>query len=132
MKIKDLLNRVEGKIYARGEDYYKNDYISFLTYDPQKHSYYGEVKGSGYEDYKINIGLDENKDVAYYDCNCPYDWSDTCKHLIAIFLAIENGEYVESSQKHAKSVKNIEKIKNEMGDIEEDIFNLIDKASKKI
>ena len=130
MKIKDLLNRVGGQIRVRGEDYYNNDYISFLTYNPQKHSYYSEVEGSGFEDYIVKIKLDENNDVAYYDCNCPYDWSDMCKHIVAVLLAIENGEYIESSEKHIESVKNIEKIKNTEGDIEDEILNLIDNASK--
>ena len=33
MKIKDLLNNVGGEIFARGEHYYNNEYISSLTYD---------------------------------------------------------------------------------------------------
>ena len=126
MKIKDLLNKVSGEIFTRGEDYYENDYISFLTYNPQKHSYYGEVEGSGFKDYQVRIDLDENNNVDYYDCNCPYGWSDICKHLIAVFLAINNGNYVESIEKDIESVKNIEK----MEDDKEDILYLVNNASK--
>ncbi|MCL2116513.1 MAG: SWIM zinc finger family protein, partial [Methanobrevibacter sp.] len=130
MKIKDLLNNVGGKIFVRGEDYYNSDYIPFLTYNPQKHSYYGEVEGSELEDYQVRIELDEKDNVTYYSCNCPYDWSDMCKHIVAVLLAIENGEYIESSEKHIESVKNIEKIKKDNGNIEDDILYLIDNASK--
>ncbi|KZX16561.1 hypothetical protein MBCUT_07150 [Methanobrevibacter cuticularis] len=126
MKIKDLLNKVGGEIFSRGEDYYENDYISFLTYNPQKRSYYGEVEGSGFEDYQVRIDLDEENNVDFYDCNCPYDWSDTCKHLIAIFLAIKDGNYIESNEKDIESVKNIEK----MEDDKEDILDLVNNASK--
>jgi len=126
MKIKDLLNRVGGQIRVRGENYYNNDYISFLTYNPQKHSYYGEVEGSGFEDYKVRIGLDENNNVSHYNCNCPYDWGDMCKHIVAVLLAIENGKYIESSEKDIDVVKNIEKIETD-GD---DLVDLINNASK--
>ena len=132
MKIKDLLNKVEGNLFARGEDYYENDYISFLTYNPQKHSYYGEVEGSGFKDYKVKIELDDNDNVDYYDCNCPYDWSDICKHLVAVFLAIGDGEYVESSEKDIESVKNIEKRKKDNNniDVNNDMVDMVNNASK--
>jgi len=126
MKIKDLLNKIGGEIFARGEDYYENDYISFLTYNPQKHSYYGEVEGSGFKDYQVRIDLDEDNNVDYYNCNCPYDWGDICKHLIAVFLAIEDGNYIESSENDIESVKNIEKIEDD----KEDILCILNNASK--
>ena len=106
MKIKDLLDDVGGEIFARGENYYNNDYISFLTYNPQKHSYYVEVEGNGFKDYTVRIELNENNDITFYDCNCPYDWSNTCKHIITVCLAIENGKYIESTEKHIESIKN--------------------------
>ncbi|MGL4669943.1 MAG: SWIM zinc finger family protein [Methanobacteriaceae archaeon] len=129
MKIKDLLNRANEEIFVRGEDYYKNDYISFLTYNPQKYTYYGEVEGTGFKDYKIKIELDENNNIDYYNCNCPYDWGDVCKHLVAVCLAIKDGKHIESCEKHIGSNKNISKIE-EYEDEEEDMLYLINKASK--
>ncbi|MDR3223392.1 MAG: hypothetical protein LBT66_06680 [Methanobrevibacter sp.] len=126
MKIKDLLSKSSGEIFVRGEDYYNNDYISLLKYNPQKQSYYGEVEGSGFSDYKVRIELDGNNNVTYYNCNCPYDWSDICKHLVAVCLAIEDEKYVESTENNIDITKNIEKIKTD----DEDIIKLINNASK--
>ncbi|MDR0912668.1 MAG: hypothetical protein LBM96_08750 [Methanobrevibacter sp.] len=103
MKIKDLLNETNGKIFVRGEDYYYNGYISSLIYDPQKNTYHGEVEGSNFKDYDVKIELDKDNNILDYSCNCPYDWSHVCKHIVAVLLAIENEDYIESSQKQVDS-----------------------------
>jgi uncharacterized Zn finger protein len=85
MNISELIHTVYRKIKLRGEDYYANDYISSLIFDLEKCKYYAEVEGSGYNNYKISISIDNDGNVLDYDCNCPYDYSDICKHLVAVF-----------------------------------------------
>jgi uncharacterized Zn finger protein len=80
---------ISPKILRRGEDYYECDAI-----DNVEHRYPGmwmaEVEGSDIYSVDIELAGDE---IVSWDCDCPYDHGDICKHVVAFLLYIrENGD----------------------------------------
>jgi hypothetical protein len=130
MKIKELLASADTKIFLRGENYYHNDYISSLFFDNEKNRYHGRVKGSYLSYYNVVVDIDNDEEVLDYECNCPYDYSDICKHLVAVFLAIENEDFELKNDDVGKnkttSSKSLNNGKNELS-----LLNLIKNSSKK-
>ncbi len=70
--------------FRRGESYYQGGAVISLV---QRGSVLqAEVEGSQYEPYRVRITFDEGG-VTGADCDCPYDWGDCCKHIVAVLLA---------------------------------------------
>lgn len=88
--IERILNSVPDKIYERGEDYYRFGNIIEIT--NKNGDYIANVEGSDGESYDVNVEIDSNGNVKFFDCDCPYDYSPVCKHIVAVMLAIQNGE----------------------------------------
>jgi len=89
-----LASRADDKIVARGRGYYRYGYVEKLTLSPEG-KFVAEVAGSEDDNYEVFI---EVKDGAVQDfgCDCPYDWGDVCKHLIAVALAIQDGKFKQA------------------------------------
>ncbi|MDR1819950.1 MAG: SWIM zinc finger family protein [Methanobrevibacter sp.] len=132
MKLSDLINSADIKIILRGKDYYANDYISSLIFNPEKCRYMAKVKGSYSEDYQIHVDVDKRGYVLDYDCDCPYDYGDICKHLIAVFLAIEDENFKIISDKNIKSIQNVKLIEEDKTSVndETELLQLIETSSK--
>lgn len=87
-----ILDDTEQKIVNRGKDYYYEGMIDTLIKD--KNGYFlAEVLGSEDEPYHIEIIIGQDGSVAEYFCDCPYDYSDVCKHIVAVLLAVKAGDY---------------------------------------
>ena len=99
MKISEIFDEIPYKIFERGEDYYENDYILSLDYDDKKNIIKSKVEGSGFNPYYIKVEINNDDEIIDYYCNCPYDYGDICKHLVAVFLAINNGDHLETLNK---------------------------------
>ena len=89
-----LAPRADSKVLARGRGYYRYGYVEKLALSPEG-KFIAEVAGSEEDNYEVFI---EVKDGAVQDfgCDCPYDWGDVCKHLIAVALAIQNGKFTQA------------------------------------
>lgn len=74
-------------IRERGIEYHESGNIisCYKTGD----DFIAKVKGSS--EYKVNIRVDIENDFIDYDCTCPCTYP--CKHIYAVMLAINNGEY---------------------------------------
>ncbi|KOY80117.1 SWIM zinc finger family protein [Lysinibacillus macroides] len=71
-------------ILQRGYDYFINEYvIDVIAID--EHNWQAEVEGSDL--YIVNVELEENGDITYADCDCPYD--NDCKHMVAVLYTIQ-------------------------------------------
>ncbi|MDI6817048.1 MAG: SNF2-related protein [Actinomycetota bacterium] len=72
------------KIYGRGRDYYADGMVISWT-EESPGSVVGTVRGSGNKRYKTEVVFEDGYFESY--CSCPYDWSDVCKHGVALALA---------------------------------------------
>ncbi len=88
--IEGILNSVLDTIYERGENYYHLGNI--LEIINSNGNYTAEVEGSNGEIYTVNIEMNSSGKVKFFDCDCPYDYSPVCKHIVAVLLAIQNNK----------------------------------------
>jgi len=95
MKLKSFETDVERKIVERGLDYYRSG-------DVKKLEKVGENEFSamvfGTEKYNVFIKLNGDA-IAAHECDCPYDYGNVCKHKVAVFYAIRNGNFSDTSDK---------------------------------
>lgn len=85
MNINDFQNHVNETILDRGYEYYTNGNI-VETYSQRDYEYIFQVEGS--TDYEVVVILDENGEVAYSNCDCPYDFGPICKHQVAAYFQL--------------------------------------------
>ena len=90
--IREILSTLSDTILQRGEDYYASGCISSLNSDSEG-VFTGKVSGSNGETYTVQVRKDASDDISDYSCTCPYDYSDVCKHIAAVLLAIEDGSF---------------------------------------
>ncbi|MDR0729263.1 MAG: SWIM zinc finger family protein [Prevotellaceae bacterium] len=55
----------------------------------QPDTWTAEVSGSSL--YSVEIKL-ESDEIVSWNCNCPYDYGDICKHVVAVLLYIKNNK----------------------------------------
>ncbi|MFW2490396.1 SWIM zinc finger family protein [Clostridium chromiireducens] len=89
MNINNFKEYVDKTILKRGYDYYTDGNI-VDTYNEGDNTYTFEVQGS--EDYKVVVQLDDNGEIIYSECDCPYDFGPICKHEVAAYF--ELAEYI--------------------------------------
>ncbi len=95
-------------IRARGRAYFKDGAVQELL--PTARGYQATVLGS--EDYEVRVYLDGNT-VTDSSCTCPY--YDTCKHVAAVVLAIEEAESTPSSNPRKVFAKASKELKLALG-----------------
>lgn len=103
MNLKSFEIEVEGKIVQRGTNYYKSG-------DVKKLEKVGENEFSaivfGSDKYSVYVKLNGDE-IIEYECDCPYDWGNVCKHEVAVFYAIRNGKFDDSSGKLNALLENL-------------------------
>lgn len=92
---------VPSKIWERGEEYYENDAVTDLK-EIMPGEWSATVEGSEY--YTVEVSLKGNV-VESWECDCPYDHGDICKHVVAVLLAISDEVVSESIHCNAVSEK---------------------------
>ncbi len=79
---------IERKILDRGFDYYENDNVIDVE-NLGNGEFSAVVEGS--ENYEVFIQISKGK-VVEHSCDCPYDWGDVCKHVVAVLYYIRDAE----------------------------------------
>lgn len=86
LNIGDFDNYIDGMILARGYQYYKNGHVIKLV---QTAADVFEAKVKGTEIYTVKVKLDDEENIIFTWCNCPYDLGEYCKHQAAVFLLLQ-------------------------------------------
>jgi uncharacterized Zn finger protein len=84
---------IERKILDRGFDYYENNNVIDVE-NLGNGEFSAVVEGS--EDYEVFIEISKGK-VIEHSCDCPYDWGDVCKHVVAVLYYIRDTEILGES-----------------------------------
>lgn len=95
MNLKSFEIDVEGKIVERGLDYYKSGDIKKLE-KVSENEFSAVVFGT--EKYSVYVKLNDSA-IIEYECDCPYDYGDVCKHKVAVFYAIRQENFTDTSDK---------------------------------
>ena len=97
----ETIHRADSKVLARGRDYYASGQIESVVLASDGR-FEADVNNSEGEPYRVFITI-ENDAVVDFGCDCPYDWGDVCKHIVAVCLAIQNGDYKKTRRPSAKN-----------------------------
>ncbi len=86
MTLGNFCDFVPSRIWWRGEEYYSSDAIISI-----EESLSGEWRAvvEGTYDYNVRIVTDGDE-ILEWECDCPYDGGDICKHVVAVVMAIRN------------------------------------------
>ena len=83
---------VSDEVFERGETYYRENRVEKFTYDGKV---YRSVV-SGTNDYHVKVCFSSKGWDAR--CDCPYDWEDFCKHIVAVMIKIVEIQKNKTSQ----------------------------------
>ncbi len=103
MKLKSFESDVENKIVERGLNYYRSgdvkklekvgeNVFSAVVFGSEKYSLYVKINGDA---------------IVEHECDCPYDWGNVCKHEVAVFYALRNGNFTDTSDKLNSLLENL-------------------------
>ena len=95
MNLKDFEKFVEDKIIKRGLDYFKNDDVRKVE-KVSENEFSAVVTGS--EIYTVYVKLN-GETIVEYECDCPYDHGNTCKHAVAVFYKLRAKDFTDSAEK---------------------------------
>ena len=101
---------IERKILDRGFDYYESNKV--IDVENLSNGEFSAVV-EGTEDYEIFVQISKGK-VVEYSCDCPYDWGDICKHVVAVLY------YIRDTEMQGESVDN-DGIKSQLQTIIDDM-----------
>jgi hypothetical protein len=91
---------IEAKIVERGYDYYKRGRVA-------KVEKVGENEFSavafGSDDYEVYVKIDGER-IVEYECDCPYEWGNTCKHAVAVFYQIRYGNFTSGAGERFQAI----------------------------
>ena len=93
MNINNFEEHIDTTIQKRGYKYYTDENI-YDEYEQNNNEYKFEVYGT--QDYTVTVKLNENGDIIYSNCDCPYDYGPICKHEVAVYYKLR--ELLENSQ----------------------------------
>ncbi|WP_058307343.1 SWIM zinc finger family protein [Gracilibacillus massiliensis] len=99
MHLNNFEESIHDTIVSRGKEYYEWQHVNNINEIRPGH-FTAIVRGS--EDYHVEVKLDEEENILHFSCNCPYDFSDICKHETAMFFALRNRQSPFSSGKDTK------------------------------
>lgn len=94
--IRRFLKQAEPQILARGRDYFCRGQV--LRWTEEEGLVTAEVAGTGPRPYRVRLRLTEEGAVAGALCDCPYDWSPICKHIVAVLLAVQAEERMRTRE----------------------------------
>ena len=95
MNLNNFEIEVERKIVERGLDYYRSGDVKKLE-KVGENEFSAVVFGS--EKYSLYVKINGDA-IVEHECDCPYDWGNVCKHEVAVFYAIRNGNFTDTSDK---------------------------------
>ena len=97
VNIQDVLNVADERIIARGQEYHEDGMVVEWHHSSAT-TIEASVQGSEDDPYTVEIKTDGHGRITDCFCDCPYDYGDICKHIVAVLLALEDSEAEDGSQ----------------------------------
>ena len=101
MTLDSFCDFVPSRIWQRGQDYYSSGAITSIE-ESQPGEWIAVVEGT--DDYTVRIVMDGDE-ILEWECDCPYDGGDICKHVVAVAIAIRNMKTDDSEKVLPKKCK---------------------------
>lgn len=107
MNLETFVSYIDKKILDRGYDYYIEDTINEVEIVGDN-EYVLYIEGT--YDYEVNVKLDDNGNILYSQCDCPYDFGPVCKHEVAAYYKLN--DLIDRNLKSKNLNSNLEKKPN--------------------
>ncbi|MCP4438803.1 MAG: hypothetical protein GY810_07650 [Aureispira sp.] len=98
MNIHDFENHIPKKILDRGFSYYEYGNLQDHNIEQVFEGVF-EATVFGTEDYDVQVKMDKDQNILSSACSCPYEWSEICKHIVAVLYYVQDSEMYEQSPK---------------------------------
>ncbi len=95
--ISDLRRMATASSFERGQEYYDEGAVRELAYDGEQ--FLARVAGT----YRYRVTISGTSEEPRMRCTCPYDYGGICKHLVAVGLAMLEGE-VETTATYEEAI----------------------------
>lgn len=130
MNISNFKSHVDKTILNRGYDYYIEGNI-VESYNNEDNEYIFVIEGS--EEYEVVVKIDNNGEIIYSHCDCPYDFGPICKHEVTAYYELD--DILNSEVKTTNGKKEIVK-KLGLNDVlnalsKEELITIIEDLAKK-
>lgn len=102
MTLQDFEKQIDSVILKRGKEYFNNDSVEFL--EEIKKGYW-TANVSGTDEYTVEIQLGSKDNIKKCFCDCPYDYGDICKHIVAVLYAISEDKVIDITPKPVSKEK---------------------------
>jgi len=86
MNINHFENYINKTILDRGYHYYIEGNV-VEVYEQGENDYIFHIEGS--DDYEVLVRMEDNGDILYSKCDCPYDFGPVCKHEVAAYFQLD-------------------------------------------
>lgn len=103
MNLKDFEKFVEDKIVSRGYEYFKHDEVRKVE-KVSENEFSAVVAGTSL--YTVYVKLN-GETIVEYECDCPYDYGNTCKHTVAVFYKLRAKDFTDSAEKFETILENV-------------------------
>jgi uncharacterized Zn finger protein len=103
MTLKDFEKLIEDKIVSRGYQYYNDGDVRKLE-KLSENEFSAVVTGTSL--YTVYVKLN-GETIVEYECDCPYDYGDTCKHTVAVFYKLRAKDFTDSAEKLKEILDNL-------------------------
>jgi hypothetical protein len=87
MNLNNFESNIKPIILERGYDYYEIGAVTSLK-ETDENIFEAEVNGT--DIYTVDVELDDNGDITYTMCDCPYNMGEYCKHQVAVFMTLRD------------------------------------------
>lgn len=87
LKLENFRKEIDPTILRRGRDYFNSKRVTKITQNKDGR-YEATVKGT--KNYKVYVRIDENENITFTDCTCPYNYGQYCKHVAAVLYTIDS------------------------------------------
>ena len=103
MNLKDFEKFVEDKIVSRGKGLFKDGDVRKVE-KVSENEFSAAVAGTNL--YTVYVKLN-GETIVEYECDCPYDHGNTCKHAVAVFYKLRAKDFTDSAEKLKELLENL-------------------------
>ncbi|WP_319560710.1 SWIM zinc finger family protein [Marispirochaeta sp.] len=93
MNLSNFEQYIDVRILERGREYWESGRVSNMHWDDE--CIVATVRGGDL--YQVEIDL-EGAQIDSVFCDCPYDWDEYCKHVVAVLFALKHDGMPESDR----------------------------------
>lgn len=104
MNLSNFEQFIDDVILKRGEDYFNGGHVQSMK-EINTNQFFADIHGI--EFYTVTITLNDREDILETECECPYNWSEFCKHQVAAFFSLREwkSHEIEKGNKPKKRAK---------------------------